>query len=160
MGYHDELLQQANELVHKDPNNPKQADLRRSVSSAYYALFHLLIFEGCLNWSNDISRPGLARMFDHGVMKKVCKKVSDAIKMPYTGEDPTIVDKLRSFAGLFVRLQEQRHEADYNIKDAWTFTQSLQEVLAANRALATWQEIRAEKISQDFLVSLLIRPRD
>ena len=160
MAYHDELLQQAKELVHKNPNNPTQADLRRSVSSAYYALFHLLIFEACLNWSNDISRPGLARMFDHGVMKKVSKKVTDASKMPYAGEDPVAVDKLRSFAGLFVQLQEQRHEADYNIKDAWTLTQSLKEMLAANRAFVIWQEIRTAKISQDYLVSLLIRPRD
>lgn len=160
MAYHDELLQQAKELVHKDPKNPTQADLRRSVSSAYYALFHLLIFEACLNWTNDVSRPGLARMFDHGVMKNVSKKVIDASKTPYAGEDPTIVDKLRSFAGLFVQLQEQRHEADYNIKDEWTFTQSLKEVFAASRAHATWKEIRTEKISQDFLVSLLIRPRN
>jgi uncharacterized protein (UPF0332 family) len=160
VAYHDELLQQAKELVHKSPNNPTQADLRRSVSSAYYGLFHLLIFEACLNWSNDISRPGLARMFDHGVMKKVSKKTTDASKMPYAGEDPVIVDKLRSFAGLFVQLQEQRHEADYNIKDAWTLTQALKEMLAANRTFEIWQEIRAEKISQDYLVSLLIRPRD
>ena len=160
MAYHDELLQQAKELVHKNPNNPTQADLRRSVSAAYYALFHLLIFEACLNWSNDISRPGLARMFDHSVMKKVSKKVTDAGRMPYAGEDPVIVDKLRSFAGLFVQLQEQRHEADYNIKDAWTITQSLEEIFAANRAFVIWQGIRTEKISQDYLVSLLIRPRD
>jgi hypothetical protein len=57
-------------------------------------------------------------------------------------------------------LQDQRHEADYNIKDAWTLTQSLRQMLAANGAFAIWQEIRAEKISQDYLVSLLIRPRD
>ena len=99
-------------------------------------------------------------MFDHGVMKKVSKKVTDASKMPYSGEDLATVDKLRSFAGLFVQLQEQRHEADYNIKDAWTLTQSLKEMLAANRAFATWQEIRMEKISQDYLISLLIRPRE
>ncbi len=160
MAYHDELLQQAKELVHRNPDNPTQADLRRSVSSAYYALFHLLIFEACLNWSNDISRPGLARMFDHGMMKKVSKRVNDTSKMPYVGEDPVMVGKLRSFAGLFVQLQEQRHEADYNVKDAWTVTQSLNEILAANRAFVTWQEIRTEKISQDYLVSLLIRPRD
>ncbi len=160
MAYHDELLQQAKELVHKNPNNPTQADLRRSVSAAYYALFHLLIFEACLNWSNDISRPGLARMFDHGVMKKVSKKTIDASKMPYAGEDPVIVNKLRSFAGLFVQLQQQRHEADYNIMDAWTLTQSLKEMLAANRAFEIWQEIRTENISRDYLVSLLIRPRD
>ena len=160
MAYHDELLQQAKELVHKDSNNPTQADLRRSVSSAYYALFHLLIFEACLNWSNDISRPGLARMFDHGVMKKVSKKVTDTTRMPYDGEDPVIAAKLRTVAGLFVKLQEQRHEADYNLKDAWTFTQSLKEMLAATVAFAIWKEIRTEKISQDYLVSLLIRPRD
>ena len=129
MAYHDELLQQAKELVHKNPNNPTQADLRRSVSSAYYALFHLLIFEACLNWSNDISRPGLARMFDHGVMKKVSKKITDVSKMAYAGENPVIAGYLRSFAGLFVQLQEQRHEADYNIKDAWTLTQALKEML-------------------------------
>jgi hypothetical protein len=159
VAYHDELLQQAKELVHKNPNNPTQANLRRSVSSAYYALFQLLIFEACLNWSNDISRPGLARMFDHGMMKKVSKKVTDPGKMPYAGEDPVVVDKLRSFAGLFVQLQEQRHEADYN-NNTWTLTQSLREMLAANRAFVIWQEIRTEKISQDYLVSLLIRPRD
>jgi hypothetical protein len=99
-------------------------------------------------------------MFDHGVMKKVSKRVTDATKMPYVGENPAIVDKLRAFARLFVQLQEQRHEADYNINDAWTATQALKEMLAAIRAFETWQEIRTEKISQEYLVSLLIRPRD
>jgi len=160
VAYHDELLQQASELVHKNPNNPTQADLRRSVSSAYYALFHLLIFEASLNWSNDTSRPGLARMFEHSLMKKVSRRVNDAGRTPYAGEDPVIVNKLRSFAGLFVQLQEQRHEADYNVKDAWTLTQSLKETLAAHRAFAIWRDIRSEKISQDYLVSLLIRPRE
>lgn len=158
MAYHDELLLQAKELVHKD--GPTQADLRRSVSSAYYALFHLLIFEACLNWSNDVSRPGLARMFDHGVMKKVSKRVTDAGKTPYAGVESIIVGKLRTFAGLFVQLQEQRHEADYNIKDEWTLTQSLKAMLDANRAFVIWHEIRTKKISQDYLISLLIRPRD
>jgi hypothetical protein len=80
--------------------------------------------------------------------------------MPYDKENPVVVDKLRAFAGLFVRLQEQRHEADYNIKDDWSLVQSLKEILDVNRAFVTWQEIRAEKTSQDYLVSLLIRPRD
>jgi hypothetical protein len=83
-------------------------------------------------------------MFEHGVMKKVSKKITDASKMPYAGESPITVDKLRSFAGLFVQLQEQRHEADYNIKDEWTPTQALKEIITANRAFWTWQEIRTE----------------
>lgn len=160
MAYHDELLQQAKELVHRDAKSRTQADLRRAVSSAYYALFHLLIVEASANWINDSSRPALARMFEHSLMKKVSKKVTDATRMPFVGEDPATVIKLRSFAELFVQLQEQRHEADYNIKDEWTLTQSLREILAADRAFQIWQEIRVEKISQDYLVSLLIRPRD
>jgi hypothetical protein len=155
VAYHDELLQQAKDLLHR--NNPTQADLRRSVSSACYALFHLLIFEACANWSNNISRPGLARMFEHGVMKKVSNKVG---RMPCAEENPVVVDRLRSFARLFIQLQEQRHEADYNVKDAWTLSQSLEEMIDANRAFEIWQEIRTEKIAQDYLVSLLIRPRE
>lgn len=99
-------------------------------------------------------------MFDHSVMKRVSRNVTDANRMPYGGEDPVVVEKLRSFAGFFVRLQEQRHEADYNVRNVWSLTQSLKEILDANRAFATWQEIRTEKIAQDYLVSLLIRPRD
>lgn len=45
MPYHDELLQQAIDLVHRDLRDPTQADLRRSVSAAYYAVFHMLISE-------------------------------------------------------------------------------------------------------------------
>jgi hypothetical protein len=51
-----------------------------------------------------------------------------------------------SFAGLFVQLQEQRHEADYNIKDAWTLTQSLKEMLAANRAFASGSRDRSDSV--------------
>jgi hypothetical protein len=43
VAYHDDLLQQALELVHSKQRKPKQASLRRAVSTAYYALFHLLI---------------------------------------------------------------------------------------------------------------------
>lgn len=37
------LLAQAKLLATKEQSRPKQASLRRSVSAAYYALFHLLV---------------------------------------------------------------------------------------------------------------------
>ena len=40
------LLEQAQHLVKREPKRPKQASLRRAISTAYYALFHLLIFRG------------------------------------------------------------------------------------------------------------------
>ena len=37
MAFADDLLEQAYHLVRKDGQNPKQASLRRAVSTAYYA---------------------------------------------------------------------------------------------------------------------------
>lgn len=43
MSLHDELLDVARYLLRRNQSRPTQADLRRSVSTAYYALFHRLI---------------------------------------------------------------------------------------------------------------------
>ncbi len=44
----------------------------RAVSTAYYALFHLLIDEAVGNWSIARQRSTLARTFEHKEMKRVC----------------------------------------------------------------------------------------
>jgi hypothetical protein len=46
VGLAHDLLQQANHLATYEGANPSQASLRRAVSTAYYALFHLLIEDG------------------------------------------------------------------------------------------------------------------
>lgn len=160
MELHNELLQQAKDLAHNNANNPTQADLRRAVSAAYYALFHLLIFETCANWSRESSRKNLARMFQHSFMHKVSTRTADSVKMPFAREDPVVVGKLRSVAKTFFELQDKRHEADYDTKSSWTFVQAMNEILSVGRAFATWQEIKNEDIAQEYLVSLLIKPRD
>ena len=159
MAYHDELLRQALDLVHKDPANPTQADLRRSVSTAYYALFHLLISETIANWRLDSSRDGLARMFEHRVMSKASDRVLDSKLFPFSGEDPAVVQKVRMVAETFGRLQSRRQTADYDNATHWTDIDVLGEVNAAADAFAAWHSIKNEKIAQDFLVSLLIKPR-
>lgn len=160
MDFHDDLLQQAFDLVHKDPVNPKQADLRRSVSTAYYALFHLLISETIAHWSLPSSRDALGRMFEHSLMKKASGRISNATKVPFTGEDPTVVQGLKTVARAFVDLQDKRQIADYDNTTSWTHTEALREVTTAEKAFSTWQSIKNHKLAQDYLVSLLIRPRD
>jgi uncharacterized protein (UPF0332 family) len=159
MAYHDDLLQQAFDLVHKNPENPTQADLRRSVSAAYYALFHLLISETVSHWQLDSSRDGLARMFEHRVMAKASDKILDSRLFPFTGEDPVVVQKLRAVAEAFVQLQDKRHLADYDNATQWTHTEALSQVTTAARAFSAWQSTRHETIAQNYLVSLLIKPR-
>ena len=48
MAYADDLLDLAVRLANLEPANPRQACLRRAASTAYYALFHLLISEAML----------------------------------------------------------------------------------------------------------------
>ena len=45
MSLHDDLLVRAEHLIHKEPRRPRQASLKRAVSTSYYALFHLLVSE-------------------------------------------------------------------------------------------------------------------
>ena len=45
MGFCVDLLAQARSLATSDAKKPKQANLRRAISSAYYALFHFLCEE-------------------------------------------------------------------------------------------------------------------
>ena len=68
MGYPQELLDAAHAFLLAEPTT--QATLRRTVSTAYYALFHLLIEDTCKLWAPTEHRGRLSRQFDHKRMKE------------------------------------------------------------------------------------------
>ena len=111
-----DLLEQAGHLAKREPRRPRQASLRRAVSAAYYALFHLLIEASVSNWKRPEQRPRLGRAFNHGFMKDAANKVQGK-------------SGLKTVAAAFVSLQEERHSADYDNERAW----SRQEVLELGR---------------------------
>src|ERR1035438_9397336 len=100
MAYHDDLLDQALHLARRDPKRPKQANLRRAVSTAYYALFHLLVSEAVGYWRLERQRSLLARSFDHKKMKGVCNNFRS--QKPQNAE-------LLAVAEAFLDLQQSRH---------------------------------------------------
>ena len=54
MAYHHDLIQHAIFLSDLNmPNEPKQVDLRRAASAAYYGVFHLLTTEAAQNWKRE-----------------------------------------------------------------------------------------------------------
>lgn len=69
MPFAEDLLDVARSLADMDEEGPRQASLRRAVSTAYYALFHLLISEATSNWNRAEPRAALGRIFEHGKMK-------------------------------------------------------------------------------------------
>jgi hypothetical protein len=155
MAYHDDLLGQALQLVHVTP--PSQLTLRRAVSAAYYAVFHFLIAEATSNWSNVPLRTALARAYDHGVMKTASNRILNPRDFPFSGEDATVVASLRSVAQTFSQLQEDRHFADYNLTKDLDLVEALTQVKSAERIFTTWPTIRAERVAQAYLVSLLVK---
>jgi uncharacterized protein (UPF0332 family) len=148
-----DLLDQANRLARREKSKPKQASLRRAVSTAYYALFHLLIAEAVANWKRTDQRAKLARAFEHRRMKQASAKV---LSENLPGQDPQKVSKLNTVADAFIRLQDFRHKADYDNTFTLTLIEALRQIALASEAFASWSAIRKEKIAQDYLLALLI----
>jgi uncharacterized protein (UPF0332 family) len=147
----DDLLEQAYHLANKDSGNPKQASLRRAVSTAYYALFHLLIDEAVVNWGVARHHSILARTFEHGSMKRVC---DDGVKNFYNAGKPAHVAQLKDVAQTFVELQQKRLTADYDNSYVWTKVTAANLIEKASLAFDNWRAIRTQDEAQDFLLSL------
>lgn len=158
---HDELLDLAAVLAIGP--EPGEAYIRRSISTAYYALFHLLVYETTLNWGIEGQRNVLARAFDHGPMKKACdEKRGNAKKLldqELSAEKRAIEESLAFVADTFVRLQAHRHEADYDVSGEWSDEDAAERVLSVQEAFWRWNDIRETPEAQDFLLSLFVKKR-
>lgn len=111
-----ELISAARQLAsgQSSPGQPTDAELRRAVSTAYYALFHTLA--GCcadLLVGSELARSDHSlhvlwiqtyRGLNHNIARQRCEK--DIVRA-----FPTAI---QNFAQQFAHMQYQRHEADYN----------------------------------------------
>ncbi|MFU8802843.1 MAG: hypothetical protein ACNA8W_03440 [Bradymonadaceae bacterium] len=163
---HTQLLNQAEMLAKKEPRRPKQASLRRSVSASYYAVFHFLIFQATqslIGTKHDLRglRQLTARAFNHGEMKSACKSFQSGIGgMPKIIKNVvpplTVPPQLQLLASHFVWLQEQRHDADYNLFRTFRKRDALS---AHERARAVikdlWPAVKDHDEARFFLLSLL-----
>jgi uncharacterized protein (UPF0332 family) len=155
MAYHDDLIRHAIFLSDLNlPDEPKQVDLRRAVSAAYYALFHLLTTEAAQNWKHESQRNRFARMFDHGRMKTCSSKISSRA-IPVDPTEIPIATELRLVADSFVKLQQARHTADYDNSKAWSRTQVYEVIAQAEDAMTIWSNIRETEMAQDYLFDLM-----
>jgi uncharacterized protein (UPF0332 family) len=152
VSFPEELLDLAYDLQRRGPE-PNQAILRRAVSTAYYALFHLLIEAAVTNWVPERHRNVLARTFEHPRMKAACVGLTNRAK---SGE--MLPAELSVVARAFINLQEQRHRADYDNSTQWSSSGALEVLAEATEAFQTWKKIRDSEAAQDFLL-LLFMPK-
>ena len=164
MAYADHLLEQARHLANRETQRPRQASLRRAVSTAYYALFHLLIHEATLNWKRADQRATLARLFEHGKMKSASdRQRSECNRFFNTNSTPGAeLDCMRNLfivAQAFFHSQQQRHIADYDTSVTSVRTDVIRMIDRVESAFRSWREIREEPAAQTYLLSLLGSPR-
>lgn len=167
MALHSDLLDQARELAQRDPMRPKQANLRRATSAAYYALFHFLTQKAArflisgVGAERELLRQGVARVFNHGHMKKTSEAFAGAHQNAWRALYPghPIPAPLRAIAGSFVDLQQARHEADYDQTRAFTRSEVQALIAQAQQAIGSWDAIANDPLADAYLIALLIAPR-
>jgi hypothetical protein len=151
------LLDQATRLATETAGRPRQADLRRAVSTAYYALFHLLTQAGaaCVSRRN---RELVTRCFGHSDMKAISQRFSGTT--PPTPLQPFVASvpaDLNFVAKAFVALQEARHIADYDIRPVMNFSRqaAVELVNRAREAFDAWERVRNDPTAEVYLLAML-----
>jgi uncharacterized protein (UPF0332 family) len=161
MSLHRDLLEQARHLASRDRRRPRQANLRRAISSAYYAAFHLFVDEGAKLLTSGTAMPALYRMFArsfaHDEMKSVCHAVASGdwpMKVRANVGPVPIPPELRAIAERFVELQQRRHQADYDVMQTFTRSQAHDYIDAAERLFDDWTLIRRDPAAKVFLAAM------
>jgi hypothetical protein len=159
---HHDLLEQARHLAFREPGKPRQASLRRAVSTAYYSLFHFLLQEATNRLfpaKPTALRERASRAFTHFEAKNVCEvfaKKNGGIKDLTV--DP-VERQLTEIAATFVELQEARQRADYDLLQAFDRVQVVGYIDRTRLAIEKWKIIRNKPNTNVFLAALLIHNR-
>ncbi len=166
MSLHGDLFVQARHLATREPKKPKQASLRRAVSTAYYGIFHFLI-DRCVHRfvrgsGRNPLREVLGRAFQHSEMKDAAKSFAGGTPRAHIAPGlagNAVQPELRDIARAFVSLQEARHDADYDRGRTFTRKETLDFVELAENAVASWSSVKDSVQSDTFLVALLVHRR-
>jgi len=164
MGLAEDLLKQAHFLSYHERGRPKQATLRRSISTAYYAVFHLLVANAAISLVPN--KPfGLvakvSRAFQHGEMRQACMSFhnGDSPESVRTLLSPKVSKDLQFVAATFVALQQLRHRADYDTGLIFTRAQASEAVNRAEALFAAWNRIAKTDEARVFLAALAFGAR-
>ena len=132
-----DLVATARQLAHVHQRRPRQADLRRSISTAYYALFHGVaeLAAGRLVGNTSTAQKSAAwsrvyRDLNHLTAKKACRR-------------PGLQgcsQELARFLMAFPQLQELRHQADYDPTVRFKQGEALSAADDAERGLSGLQD--------------------
>ena len=152
MKAHD-LIETAIGLAGLDQRRPTQANLRRAVSTAYYAVFHSLArtaADGLIGQKTGKEAwHQVYRALEHGKARSACSNKQAMKIFPI---------EIREFAETFVELQINRHNADYSYDARYAKEDAMSAIYRAARAI---DQLKGTNIAdrRRFVVHLLFKQR-
>lgn len=161
---HQDLLLQARHPARHDPGKPCQVNLRRAISSAYYALFHALVDETCrlmigARHSAAPFRHVLGRAFAHGTMKQACAAFAGGTLTATVAKGLpaafSIPIEIKILARAFADLQDKRHLADYDRTERFRRSDVLMLIDQVETTLNAFAELPSSIEKKFFLICLL-----
>ncbi len=159
MPLHSELLELAFELA----NSTKQAHLRRSISSSYYAFFHRLAYESATHFfphpDDALIHAATTRALDHRTALIVCQSFA-GLSVPrgpvkHFIETVAVPNELKQLSRTFVLLQGVRHLADYDVSVQFTSMNALEHCGDVSYAFMDLDKCRSDPAFRLFLACLL-----
>ena len=163
----DHLFEQARRLASPPSTGaPRQVDLRRAISSAYYGVFHFALAAVADEVVGKAQRNSslytlVYRSVDHRGFKELCVEVKKPILpsrfsayLPRNGSG----ENIQAFATAAVDLQERRHTADYNPQSRFKASEVELAIGLAESAVRRFQRANASR-RKIFLTLLICPPR-
>ena len=156
------LRQQADDLFLDV--NICQACLRRSVSTAYYAVFHLITGDCvalvCIDADESPVAHRLRRSLNHSDLKKVLASLIGSVEYgrKQGGLSPIALPLqcMQALAETFIGLQNAREAADYALDQPVDAVRADQALANAEAVISEWQQLSLD-LKQQFAQLLLLR---
>ncbi|MBX9843678.1 MAG: hypothetical protein K2Z80_17905 [Xanthobacteraceae bacterium] len=163
----EHLLEQADRLIQPAVGGaPRQADLRRAISSAYYAIFHAVVTEAADDFAGKTQRHTpryalLYRSIDHRTLRNLSEDVAKSnLPTRYGKYEPAggFGPDMKALATAVVDLQERRHAADYDPLFRVQMSDAILAVATARTALTRFRSANRAR-RKAFLSLLVFTPR-
>jgi len=147
-------MRAAHDLLEVGGGRPRQANLRRALSTAYYALFHCLTRSSANAFVGKADAKSRAwnqvyRALEHGAARNSCR--NDKIMKEFPAD-------IQKFADAFVEMQELRHRADYSPTGTFYKSEVEQELDKVNLAIEDYEKAEL-KHRRAFAAFVLFRHR-
>ena len=162
----DHLLDQADRLIASTAGAPRQVDLRRAISAAYYGVFHIIATAVADQFAGAGRRttPEYAlayRRIDHRMLRALCTEITAGrLSSKYKQFVPAdeFSNDLKTIAIAVVELQDKRQDSDYNPLISVKASDAKALIATARDAAARFGRLSRDE-RRTFLCLLVFQPR-